>query len=80
MDPIVISSLIALGTQIANTLLKYNDPNLKAPGKETVQAEFAEYLKRLPLPETYDVGFVNSVMDTVNSWVDDFVKNAGVKK
>ena len=80
MDPVIVSTLVALGTSIANTLLKYNDPNLKAPSKETVQAEFAEYLKRMPLPETYDVGFVNSVMDTVNSWIDGFIKEAGVKK
>ena len=65
MDPVVVSSLITLATQIAGLAIKYNDPNLEAPTVEALQAHLAEFEKIAPLPETYDVGFVSGIMGQV---------------
>jgi hypothetical protein len=67
VDPIVASSLIVLGSNIVNTLIKYNDINLQAPTAETLKAQLDAFKKMIPLPEDYDVGLVQE------SW--DFIKD-----
>jgi hypothetical protein len=67
VDPIVASSLIVLGSNIVNTLIKYNDPNLQAPSAEVLKVQLESFKKMLPLPEDYDIGLVEE------SW--NFIKD-----
>ena len=69
MDTMVVSSLITLATQIASVAIRYNDPNLQAPTPEAVLAHLEEFKKLAPLPETYDVGFVDNIMGQVHNWI-----------
>lgn len=70
MDPVLISSLIMLSSNIINTALKYSDPNIVVPAMEDVKVRLAEFEKLAPLPETYDEGFVNEAMAYINNLIE----------
>lgn len=69
MDPATVSALVVLASNIASLAIKYNDPALKAPSAEAVLARLEEFQKLQPLPEEYDVGFVDEIMGRVKSWI-----------
>jgi hypothetical protein len=74
MDPVVVSSLVVLATNIANLAFKYNDPNLKAPTMDAVRQHLESFKVIADLPEVYDDGFVNEIMESVSKWIEDFGK------
>lgn len=69
MDPVVVSSLVALATQIVSKAVEYNDPNLQAPSADQVQAHLEGFKNLQALPEQYDVGFVNGIVGQVEDWI-----------
>ena len=73
MDPVIISSLVMLSTNIINLALKYSDPNIVAPAIDDVKARLVEFEKLAPLPETYDEDFVNNAMDYIKDLIGGMV-------
>lgn len=69
MDPATVSALVVLASNIASLAIKYNDPSLKAPTAEAVLARLEEFQKLQPLPEEYDAGFVDGIMEQVRGWL-----------
>jgi len=71
MDPLMLSTLITLTTQIAGIAIKYNDPAIQAPAVEAVLAHLETFKALQPLPEEYDAGFVDGIMEQIKNFIGE---------
>lgn len=65
MDPVVISSLIVLATNLTNMIVKNCDPNLTPPKVADLAAKLGKLELMEELPEEYDAGLVNDALEYI---------------
>lgn len=67
LDPALIAAGLTIAMRTVDLIARYSDENMVAPTKEAVRLHLEGFMASADLPEKFDEGLVNAVMDKFQS-------------